>query len=148
VPGATGRLGYIEADLREPDSIFSDDSVTGVLDLSRPLAVTIIAMLQLVGDEDARRVVADILARLAPGSALVISTVVPDQDPAGVEQIISAAARTGLTLHARTPGQVLALMDGLRIADPGLVPVHRWRPDEPVDPDVRIGMYGALGIKP
>jgi hypothetical protein len=148
VPGATGRLGYIEADLREPDTIFADDAVTGVLDLSKPVAVTIIAMLQLVGDDDARRVVADIVSRLAAGSALVISTVVPDQDPAGVEQIISAAARTGLTLHARTPAQVLALMDGLRIADPGLVPVHEWRPDEAAAPDVRIGMYGALGLKP
>src|SRR3954451_10049341 len=48
VPGATGQLGYVEADLREPDTIFGSDAVTGMLDFRQPVAVTIIAMLQLI----------------------------------------------------------------------------------------------------
>jgi hypothetical protein len=149
VPGATGKLEYLHGDLRDPDAVFAAPQVTRTLDLSRPVAVTMIAVLQLIDDSTARPVIADIMGRLAPGSALVLSTVVPQDDPDGVAQIVAAAKAGGLRLVPRTTDEVAALLTGLEIADPGIVAVHRWHPG-PAELDIAdspVGMYGVLAYK-
>jgi S-adenosyl methyltransferase len=48
----------------------------------------------------------------------------------------------------RQPDQVARFFDGLELADPGLVPIHRWRPDPgTVNPPV-VPPVGGVGRKP
>jgi S-adenosyl methyltransferase len=48
----------------------------------------------------------------------------------------------------RQPDQVARFFDGLELADPGLVPIHRWRPDPgTVNPPV-VPAVGGIGRKP
>jgi len=46
----TARLDYLEADLRDPEKILQGAART--LDFSRPVAVMLIAILHLIGDQD------------------------------------------------------------------------------------------------
>ena len=49
----------------------------------------------------------------------------------------------------RSGKEIAAFFDGLDLVDPGLVLLSQWRPDEQVlAGDDRIGMYGAVALKP
>jgi hypothetical protein len=150
VDGSTGALSYLSADLRDPDAIFAAPEVADAFDLTRPVAVTLIAVLQLIGDDtEARAIIDNIMERLAPGSALVISAVTSDNDPGGIRNVVSAANSGGVPVHARTHDQVTALFGDLGLEAPGVVPVHRWHPDEHeknID-DRTIGMFGGIAFK-
>ncbi|SDT74491.1 SAM-dependent methyltransferase [Actinoplanes derwentensis] len=147
---ATGRLAYLEADLRTPDAILGSDRLRDTLDLTQPVAVTMIAVLQLVDDDTARRVIDHIMATMVPGSALAISAVVSDWAPDDVRRIVDAAHASGLEIHARTKAQVEALFAGLELVEPGVVPVHYWHPDsaEVLQADQPVGMFGGIAVKP
>ncbi|WP_373281989.1 SAM-dependent methyltransferase [Nocardia jiangxiensis] len=57
----------------------------------------------------------------------------------------------GETLRWRTKAQAQQFFDGLELEEPGLVRMHKWRPD-PIHigtiADVDIAMYGAGGRRP
>jgi O-methyltransferase involved in polyketide biosynthesis len=147
---ATGRIAYLAADLRNPDEILGSDHLRDTLDLTKPVAVTMIAVLQLVDDDTAHRVIDHIMARMVPGSALAISAVVHDSAPEDVYRIVEAGRAGGLDVRSRTKSQVEALFAGLDLAEPGVVPVHHWHRDnaELLPEDEPVGMYGGIAIKP
>jgi hypothetical protein len=88
VPGAEGTVSYLDTDLRDPAALFAAPQVADTFDRGEPIAVLMIAVLQLFGD--------------------------------------------------------------LEPIDPGVVPVHRWRPDEREAgiEDREIGMFGGVAVKP
>jgi S-adenosyl methyltransferase len=150
VPGSTGPLCYLDADLRDPDAIFAAPEVADTFDLSRPVALTLIAVLQLIGDDtEVRKIIDNIMGRLAPGSALAISAVAGESDPVGVGNVVNAANTRGVPVHARTRDQIRALFGDLEPSEPGVVPVHQWHPDDrEAGIDTRqIGMYGGVAFK-
>jgi hypothetical protein len=52
------------------------------------------------------------------------------------------------TMNPRGHTRVLDYFRDYRLVEPGLVLVPRWRPEEPVDPDLRpIGFYGGVARK-
>ena len=61
-----------------------------ILDLSRPVAVMLLAVLDYLPDlARAQRIVARLVAAVAPGSFLVISHAASDIDPAGMAEMIA-----------------------------------------------------------
>jgi len=67
-----GSCDYVDADLRDPAKIVAEAGRT--LDLSRPVAVLLLAILHLLpGADDPAGVVATLAGRLARGSFLVLS---------------------------------------------------------------------------
>ncbi|GAA4601103.1 O-methyltransferase involved in polyketide biosynthesis [Actinoplanes octamycinicus] len=148
-PVGTGTVAYLDADLREPDTILGADAVTDGFDLTRPVAVSLIAVLQHVVDDDqARDIIARLMAPLAAGSALAISAVTVENDPAGVGTV-RTYNQNGVPVVARTRAGVEALFTGFDLIEPGVVPVHHWHPvaeDRKVD-DADVYMYGGVAIK-
>jgi O-methyltransferase involved in polyketide biosynthesis len=147
--GSTGTLAYLNADLHDPAAIFAAPEI-GVFDLTQPVAVTMLAVLQLMDDDTAHQVIGDIMGRLAPGSALAISAVCDADDPAGVAQILTVANAGGVPVRARNQAGIEALFEGLDLEATGVVAVHRWHP---ADEDTTIagqpaGMYGGVAYKP
>ncbi|HET9658147.1 MAG TPA: SAM-dependent methyltransferase [Kineosporiaceae bacterium] len=146
-----GRTAYVEADLRTPKAITDTPALRDTLDLDRPVAVSLIAVMHFVTDDDAtRQILSALIDPLAPGSALALSVVTTDADPdaapAGFESL-----RTNVTaVRPRTLAEVEAMFDGLELVEPGVVPVHQWRPDSnaPRLLDTQVHVYGAVGIKP
>src|SRR6201999_3664061 len=75
-----GACDYVQADLRDPATIVAQAART--LDLGRPVALMLLAVLQFALDEqDPYGLVATLMAALPPGSYLVISHPTDDFNP-------------------------------------------------------------------
>jgi S-adenosyl methyltransferase len=145
-----GATAYLEADLREPAKILYSDELVQTLDLSRPVALSLIAVMQFVPDEDdAHRIVDTLMAALPSGSALAISTVTAHND-----QAVRAAeqyTRRGIPAKARTDTEVTDLFRGLDLVEPGVTRVNRWRPTDDeaaASEDADVQMSGGVAVKP
>ncbi|BCY13511.1 SAM-dependent methyltransferase [Actinoplanes sp. L3-i22] len=142
-----GSTTYLDADLLDADKIIKASEVRA-LDFSRPIAISLIAVLQFVTDEaEAHRIIDTLMARLAPGSALAISTVTAHNEQA--VQGAKAYTARGIPAKPRTDDEVAALFRGLDLVEPGVQLVHRWRPDPAataVD-DLHVQMSGGVAVK-
>jgi S-adenosyl methyltransferase len=124
-----GATDYLDADLRKPGPILAGAAQT--LDFSRPVAIMLLAVMQLLGEDDEPyRVVADLLAAVPSGSYLVLShptsDVQQDQVTAMVARLNTLVAEKVTT---RDRDQVARFFAGLEPVEPGLVNVSEWRPD-------------------
>jgi hypothetical protein len=147
----TGAVSYLEADLRDPAVILGSDAVRDQFDLSQPVAITLIAVLQhIVDDAVARSIIDTLLAPLPSGSALVVSAVTTENDRTGGDHTVGTYQRSGVPLRPRSHAEVTALFGDLSLVDPGVVAVHHWHPDETdrVTPDSGVAMYGGVALKP
>ncbi|MEU6769949.1 SAM-dependent methyltransferase [Streptomyces sp. NPDC046759] len=141
-----GVTEYVQADARDPRAIL--EQAAHVLDFGRPVALSLIALLHFVADEDgAHELVSTLVDALAPGSFLVLSTMTGDFEPENVEKGIAAYAADGVTLVARSRDEVAAFFRGLHLLEPGVVPVDTWRHEVP-DGAGPVSLYGAVGRKP
>ncbi|WP_406454544.1 SAM-dependent methyltransferase [Streptomyces sp. NBC_00876] len=131
--GPEGRTDYIEADLRDPARIL--EAARRTLDLDRPVALVLAAVLHFIEDDEAYPVVKQLVDALAPGSCLVLSNVSSDLNPAQVGEVTKAFKERGFAMVRRTRAQVERFVtdNGLEMLDPGVVPVHRWRPEQVID---------------
>ena len=146
-----GRTAYIDADLREPEKILASPAVAETLDLSRPVALVLVAILHLLTDADnPARVVATLLDALAAGSYLVASHVTPEHDPEGVGGLVRAYRQGGIPAQVRPADDLAALaFRGLEMIDPGVVLVSEWRrPAGPRPLPAEVSWYGGIGRKP
>jgi hypothetical protein len=143
-----GRTAYIEADLREPEKILASPVVAETLDLSRPVALMLVAILHfLVDADDPAKVVTTLLGALPPGSYLVASHVTPEHDPEGVGGLERTYRQSGIPAQARTADAFAALaFRGLEMVDPGVVLVSDWRrPAGPRPLPAEVNWYGGIG---
>jgi SAM-dependent methyltransferase len=138
----------IQADLRDPAAILAHPDTRRLIDLTKPLALLFVAVLHFVPDPDAQQAVAAFSRVAAPGSYLVLSHGCSDPDP------VAAAAGADRYAGAYTPVPrprtgILAFYAGFDLIDPGLVPVHQWRPGpgDPADPG-KVWLLGGVGRKP
>jgi S-adenosyl methyltransferase len=125
VPGTT----IIRHDLRHPEGILDDGELRGLLDLSRPVALLLVAVLHFIRDtEDPLGIISRLMGALPPGSYLVISHATSDRYPEFDEatEVYSGATAS---MHNRTWAQVQTLFTGLELLEPGVVWLPKWRPD-------------------
>jgi|SRR5918999_909560 hypothetical protein len=144
------RIRIIDGDIRWPDEIF--DRVDGLVYTHRPVAVFLVALLHLLTEaEDPRGVVAAMVKRLAPGSLVVISHVTSTGcDPDAVKAIEEVYSGASSPVVFRTAEEILDLVTGLELLEPGLVDVADWRPDGgdgEVDP-LPVRVLGAVARVP
>ena len=140
----------VAGDVRRPAEILEHPEVRGRLDFQRPVAVLLVAVMHFVVDEDdPYGAVRTLMDAVAPGSALVLSQVTADLDPEGTRATAKAYARSSVQTAVRSGREIAAFFDGLELVDPGLVLLSQWRPDGQVlAGDDRVGMYGAVALKP
>ncbi|CAL9406091.1 methyltransferase [Streptomyces sp. DH-12] len=148
---AEGVTDYLQADVREPDTIL--EGARKVLDFDRPIALSLIALLHFVPDEDdAHALVTRLVDALPPGSYLVISHATADFTPEESEEATAKLKGAGVTLALRSRGELTRFFDGLDLVEPGVQVPHLWRPElgDPVpgQDDGVIPGYGAVARKP
>ncbi|MFF8868543.1 SAM-dependent methyltransferase [Streptomyces massasporeus] len=127
--GPDGRTDYIDADLRDPARILEQAAKT--LDFDRPVALCLVAVLHFVADEEAYPLVSGLIDELPAGSRLVLSHLTEDLNPENIRAVQRTYTERGFTFVLRTRADVERFLtdNGLEVADPGVVPAHRWRPD-------------------
>jgi hypothetical protein len=147
-----GATAYVHADIRDPESIIDSVELRDTLDLSKPVALTVLAVVHFVEDDEvAYRVVRRLVDALPAGSCLAMSVGTADFDPERMENVRRVYQDRGQPCRLRTKAQIEAFFDGLELIEPGVVQVHRWHPD-PVAVgsvnDADVAVYGGLAYKP
>jgi hypothetical protein len=143
-----GRTSYIEADLREPDTILGHPDVLAVVDFDQPVAVVIVGTLMFINDaEDPVGLVKRFTSAVPQGSYLAISHVTADFDPEGMAASARAYNTGPIPFTPRTGAEIARFFEGFELVEPGLVTVSDWRPDKPAPAGRSPGAYGAVGHK-
>ncbi|MGW3043377.1 SAM-dependent methyltransferase [Kitasatospora sp. NPDC001159] len=146
-----GRTAYVEGDLREPDQFLADPAVAATLDLTEPVALTLINIVHFLSDEAAHPPVRKLLTALPSGSFLALSAGTADNAPDQVAVGSRRYAEAGIEVHVRSRAAVERFFTGLELDDPGVVLINRWHPElgEPSTvADSEVSVYGGLARKP
>ncbi|MDQ0793696.1 SAM-dependent methyltransferase [Streptomyces sp. B1I3] len=140
-----GATAYVDADARDPERILRAAEPT--LDLRRPVAVTMLGILNFVLDTaEARGIVTTLMGALPSGSHLVLTHPTLELGGGGNEAAMrfwNENATPPITARGRS--EFVSFMDGLDILAPGVVSCSRWRaaPGSPA-----VAQFGAVARKP
>lgn len=148
-----GRVSYLHADVTEPDAVLHSPEVTGTLDLSQPVALSMVALLHLISDASgAGELVRRFLAAVPSGSYLFLTHATHELNPDLMARVAEAYRPVSTEGQLRTKKEIARFFDGLEFAEPGLVVTHRWRPDPaqrlPELTDAEMSGYAAVARKP
>ena len=146
-----GRTAYIDGDLRDPEKLLADPALGGTLDLTRPVALTLINLVHFLPDETVHPLVERLLEGLPSGSFLALTAGTADSAPERAALASRRYREAGIENHLRTRAGVERFFDGLELDGPGVVLINRWYPeldDDPVLKDDEVMAYAGLARKP
>lgn len=148
-----GATAYSQCDAHDPEALIKSPELSETLDLDRPVALSLIALLHfLPGRRIAHDIVGYLKDALPVGSTLTISHVTPDFDPAAVSRAVGAYETAGTPVQARTREEIARFFDGWELLEPGITATHRWRPDPERDlaqvTDAEAACYAGVARKP
>ncbi|WP_327367921.1 SAM-dependent methyltransferase [Streptomyces sp. NBC_01217] len=139
-----GVTDYIHADVRQPQLIL--ERARELLDFSRPIALSLIALMHfLPDDQDPYGITRTLVDALPAGSFLVLSHGTADQHPELRQETETAYKKGAIPLRMRTRSEVEPFFEGLDLVEPGLVYATQWYQEEPAPADERSGFYVGVG---
>ncbi len=141
----------VAADLRKPREILESHEVGRLIDLNRPVALLLVAVLHFLEDgDDPYAAVAELRDTLAPGSMLMLTHASYEGIPLPPERAGGAVdvyknIRNPLIMRSRD--EIARFFEGYDMVEPGLVPMPKWRPDTaPEDEDpYAFSAYAGVG---
>jgi hypothetical protein len=147
VLGDDPRTAVVHGDLQQPAAILAEPAVRDLLDLGRPVAILMVAVLHFLPDGQSLDAALEVYRdAAAPGSVLVVSHATSSGDPEEMERVADLYNRTGTPLVPRDSRHVAKFFEGWRLVEPGLVFVPQWRPDgDPVSDPARYLMLAGVG---
>ncbi|GAA3779233.1 SAM-dependent methyltransferase [Plantactinospora mayteni] len=142
-----GATDYLDADVHDPEKIITAAART--LDLTQPVAITLLGILAHVADyHEARSIVTRLMDAVPSGSYLVVRDGT-DTDQAYAEAIRGYNASGAVPYHLRSPDQIAGYFEGLELVEPGVVSCPLWRPDAgSPDAPQNAAVLGGAGRKP
>ena len=141
----------INRDLRDPVQIISHPALQALIDLDKPVAILLVAVLHFIRDRDEpHEIVEKLKAAMPSGSYLVVSHVTADEIPAQITaRIRKLYDRATAPATPRTRTEIERFFDGMEIIAPGLTDVSLWRAESaPLGEPGRTLFYGGVGRKP
>ncbi|MDQ0939185.1 SAM-dependent methyltransferase [Streptomyces sp. V1I1] len=144
------QAAVVSADLRKPQQILDSPETTGLLDLERPVALLLVAVLHFLEDEDdPQSAVAEIRDALAPGSLVIVTHASYEGIPVPKEQAGGAVdvyqnIRNPLVMRSRE--EIARFFEGYEMVEPGLVSMPLWRPDTPAEQEDPYAFAGFAGV--
>lgn len=152
-----GRTTYIHADANDPATLLNAPELSEVLDLGKPVALSLNALMHFIPDSyDPYGIVGSLMAALPVGSALALSHCTPDFDQATWDAVTEIYNSSGTPVQFRSQHDVERFFDGLDLLEPGIAVGHHWHrefgdpdaapsPEEPTDAEV--SLWVGVGIK-
>jgi hypothetical protein len=143
-----GATEYIDADLRDTGTILGQAS--RLLDFTRPVAITLMAVLHAIPDaEDPYGIMATLMDAVPSGSYLALSHSASDllgvEQRQGLSDVTSRMVQQQFTY--RSHEQVARFFAGTDLVEPGLVRVEEWRPDPGPTVAGKSHLWCAVGRK-
>jgi len=143
-----GATDYIDADLRDTGTILA--KAAGLLDFTKPVAVTLIAILHAIPDsDDPYGKVATIMDAVPSGSYLALSLLGREfLAPETLREVEDTSSRMIQGQFAwRSRDQVERFFEGMDLVAPGLVRVEDWRTEPGTDETGESPLWCAVGRK-
>ncbi|MFE9245124.1 SAM-dependent methyltransferase [Nocardiopsis sp. NPDC006938] len=143
-----GRTAYVDADLRDPGVILS--AAAEHLDLTRPVALTLLGVLFHIPDDTVYEIVRELVAALPSGSHVVIThSTNAVTGPAMAEAVSQWNAESSNPITLRTPEQIERFFEGLELIEPGVVSIPLWRPEpHEIGSHREMDEFGGVARKP
>jgi hypothetical protein len=141
----------INRDLRDPGQIIAHPALQALIDLNKPVAILLVAVLHFIRDVDEpHEIVQELKAAMPSGSYLVVSHVTADEIPEQVTaKVRELYNRTTAPATPRTREEIERFFDGMEIITPGLTDVSVWRAESmPLGEPSRTLFYSGVGRKP
>ncbi|MFD8104240.1 SAM-dependent methyltransferase [Nocardia fluminea] len=170
----TSRTLYIDNDvlaatharalLTEPSSVVSEvdltdvtavlAKITAVMDYTETVALCLSGTAELLADAPA--VLGALTRQLPPGTWIVFSHITDDISRDDIDIAVEALGDAGIAFHPRDRDTITTMLAPYRLAAPGLIAPHRWRPTDtahdtlrPQHPDTwDLAAYAAIGQLP
>jgi S-adenosyl methyltransferase len=116
-------------DVRAPRDILADPELRRLIDFAEPVGLLFVSMLHFLSDaDDPAGVIGELLAPFPPGSHVALTHATADAVPqARAAARVFDAATTRMFVRGRA--EVLALVRGLDVVEPGLVWTPEWHPE-------------------
>ncbi|MFF9159204.1 SAM-dependent methyltransferase [Streptomyces longwoodensis] len=140
----------VAADLLKPREILASPQVQRLIDLERPVALLLVAILHFVEDEDdPYAAVAELRDACAPGSMLILTHASYEGIPLPPERAEGAVdvykdIRNPLIMRSRE--DIARFFEGYDMVEPGLVPMPRWRPETSPEDEDPFAFSGFAGV--
>jgi hypothetical protein len=143
-----GATDYLDADLRDTSSIIEAASRT--LDFTRPVAITLIAILHHISDYgQALSIVNELIDAVPSGSYLAIAHSTNVIYGAVSDEAVGRWNKFGKPpVTLRSPEQISRFFDGLDLLPPALVSTTRWQPGHAGGEGREVDQFCGLGRKP
>jgi DNA-binding HxlR family transcriptional regulator len=142
-----GATAYVEADVRDPDSIL--DAAAKTLDFTQPVALMMLGILGNVVDYDeARSITRRLVAAVPSGSYLVINDGTNVINREARDEATRLSVEGGMPYISRSPKQIAGFFHGLNLIEPGVVSSSRWRPDPADDQPDEVDVFCGVARKP
>jgi hypothetical protein len=154
--GMGGPSRILQADARDPGALMDDPVIRAMITPDEPVGLVLHSVLAVIPEDDvADHIVQGLLARVPSGSHLLLTHAISDPAPDATARLAalyqdSKTVRGATTRsNLRTAAEVEDLMRDLELLPPGMVPLHRWRPDaaEPGRDPRSIWAIGGVGRK-
>ena len=144
-------VAVIQHELGEPAEILTDPELLSLIDFGQPVGLMYLSVLHFAPDSaDPGGTIARMLSAFPGGSHVAVSHITTDGTPA-----VTAAERvmdkTADRVSTRTHAEILNLVPGLDLVEPGLVWLPQWRPDPGADMPPNVAeayYYGMVARKP
>lgn len=140
----------VAADLRKPQDILASPQVERLIDLNRPVALLLVAILHFVEDaDDPYGAVAELRDAFAPGSLLILTHASYEGIPLPAER---AEGTVGVYKDIRNPlimrsrEEIARFFEGYDMVEPGLVSMPHWRPDTAPEEEDPWAFSGFAGV--
>ncbi|MBQ0925768.1 SAM-dependent methyltransferase [Saccharopolyspora endophytica] len=140
-----GTTDYLDADMRRPGEII--EAAKRTLDFSKPIGLMMLGVVNhLMDDEEAYRVVRELVDALPEGSFLVLthSSAEVHGEPM-LRAMRETTERGGTPIRARTAAEIEGLFAGTELLEPGVVSCSQWRPDAEGETPKPVYLFGGVG---
>ncbi|MGH3978834.1 MAG: SAM-dependent methyltransferase [Pseudonocardiaceae bacterium] len=145
-----GVTDYVDADLREPDTVLREAART--LDFTRPVALMLLGIMEHILDiDEAYTIVNRLLDALPSGSYLVLCDPTTEVGGEAALEACRLWNESGGTppITVRSRQELTRFFENLELLEPGVVSCSLWRPDPyEIGTPVEVSMFGGVGRKP
>ena len=132
----------LQADVRDPDTVLA--AARAHLDFTRPICLMFVGLLYFITDDELDGLLETYRDAMPDGSYLLITHGLDNPEVKATGKVYEQQATAPLIGRSRE--QIADMFTGWNLIEPGLVPLHQWRP---TGDEVRCAhLLGGVGVKP